>query len=299
MSDINFARDLRIFAPRMGDNLADVVSQVAIVDQLPSMFVAPGLGEAKAHLLEVATHLNGEDSYVGGALELHTISLCGRAMRLANAFATEDIHAERKGAYQILNGNEWRTIHQAIINGCAGSYPVLRRNGTLRPPKWAVDLLQLTSRLAEIGQSHEEVRLKARALSEPSADERKLAEQLGQMMIRRKNDHIRDNPEAVVEAESWIRINSQNITPRLRPEGGLDIDGMVWVRMSAPYRSPMASEAYKGEVRKREIDESKRTTLVVGAHADKPFRADRECVGILRDNARVAQAYVRSSRRSA
>lgn len=293
-TSIQFLRDIRIFAQEYGENIVDIVAQVASVERLPSMGLPPGLAEARANLLEWCEALTGETTFAGGFLELHVVSVISRAMRLAATFAQEDIMAERNRGIMILTNDQWRLVHRAILAGCAGQVPVIRRNGTLRPPKWAVDLIQLTGRLAEVGWGHEECSLKAKAFGEPSKEERKAASELGAVMIARKNAHLAAHPEATAEALCWLKANAKYLEPRPRPEGALSITGRVWVRMSAPYRTPVASDAAVAEQRATEQARSREKVFVRGAHG--PVRVDREVAEILRDNREKASAHARNAR---
>ncbi|MFA6132469.1 MAG: hypothetical protein WC869_00480 [Phycisphaerae bacterium] len=294
MTTLNFARDIRLFAPRLGENITDVVAQVASVERLPSMAVTPGLAEAKTHLMEVCHHLLGDITFQGQALELHAASVCCRALRIASAFAHEDLAAERSGRLQILSGNEWRTIHQAVMAGCAGQVPVLRRMGTLRPPKWALDLIELTGRLGEVGWGTDEVRLKHRVLSEPNSAERRAAAEHTQRMIARKAAHLGLHTDAVAEAKAWLVLNGEHVKAKPRPAGCLSIDGMVWIRMSPMYRTPAESAEVATERRQRELNAADQT-VVCGGRTSKPFRAHREVLDCLADNRRKASEFARNA----
>jgi len=294
MTSINFSRDVRLFAARMGQDACDILTQVAALERLPSVAIPAGLGEAKAHLLEVAAHLTGETTFQGEALELHAASVCCRAFRLAAAFAREDLAAERSGRQQILTGDEWRGVHRAIVAGCQGQVPVLRRTGTFKPPMWAVDLLEMTARLAEVGWGHEEILLKARACSQPTAAERRAAAEHTHRMVNRKKAWIAERPEAYEEAEAWYNANRANLS-HPRPAGGLDIDGVCWVRMSPQYRTPAESAEVAAAARQRELDRSNQTVLI-GRGGRKPFRAHRDVLDCLNENRRKASEFARCAR---
>lgn len=296
MTTISFARDLRIFAPIMGDNLGDVAAQIATVEGLPTMAVKPRLVEARSHLLEVCTHLLGDTTFQGSAMELHAASVCCRAMRLAAAFATEDLAAERQGRLQVLTGDQWRLVHRALLAGTAGQVPVIRRIGTFHPPKWVVDILQMTARLGEIGWGGEEVRLAARCLAEPTQQEKRAASEHTQRLISRKGGHLGMNPEAVLEAREWLNANRANVQAVPRPAGALAINGQVWIRMSPEYRSPAESLEVAEAKRQRELAAANATVLL-GRDGRKPFVAHREIVEILRDNQKQASSYARGASR--
>lgn len=295
MTTLNFSRDIRLFAARMGDQAADVLSQVAAVDRLPPVDVPAGLAEAKAHLLEVAAHLTGETTFQGEALELHAASVCSRAFYLAGAFAREDLAAERSGRRQILTGDEWRGVHRAILAGCAGQVPILRRQGTFAPPRWAVDLLQMTARLGEIGWGEAEGQLKVRAQREPTAAERRAAAEHTKRMVARKEAWLAERPEALLEAEEWYNANRRNILPSPRPAGFLDIDGVCFIRMSPGYRTPAESAEVAEAARQRELASSNATVLC-GRGGNAPFRAHREVLDILRENRSRGAEFARGGR---
>jgi hypothetical protein len=295
MSTLNFARDIRIFSPIMGDNLGDVASQVAIVEGLPSMAVKPGLVEARAHLLEVCAHLLGDTTFQGSALELHAASVCCRAMRLAAAFAMEDLAAERQGRLQVLNGDQWRLVHRALLAGTAGQVPVIRRIGTFHPPKWVVDILQMTARLGEIGWGADEVHLAARCNAEPTQAEKRAAAEHTQRLISRKGGHLGMNPEAVLEAREWLNANRANVQAVPRPAGALAINGQVWIRMSPEYRSPSESLEVAEAKRQRELAAANATVLC-GRGGSRPFVAHREILEILQENCSKAAEYARGGR---
>jgi hypothetical protein len=294
-TSINFSRDIRIFSSTFGDNMGDVVAQVAAAERLPVMGVSPGLAESKAHLLEVVAHLKGETTFQGSGLELHAASVCGRAMRLAQAFACEDLASERSGRQTILSSDQWRQVHQAVVAGCSGNVPTFRRNGTFRPPVWALDLLEMTGRLAEVGWTEAEVRIKARALGQPDAAERKAAADYASAMISRKAKWLKEWPEATEEARAWIQYNRPHLQAKARPAGALQIDKQVWVRMSPQYRTPAESAEVAEANRQREL-ESSNATVLIGRGGRSPFRAHREVVEILRENGRKASEYARGGR---
>lgn len=294
-TSINFSRDVRIFAARMGDQACDILSQTAAVDRLPSVAVPPGLSEAKAHLLEVAEHLLGETTFQGEALELHAASVCCRAFRLAAAFAHEDLAAERSGRQMILTGDEWRGVHRAIVAGCQGQVPVLRRQGTFKPPMWAVDLLELTARLGETGWGHEEILVKARAQSQPTAAERRAAAEHTKRMVLRKEAWLAERPEALIEAEEWYNANRRNIQPSPRPAGFLDVDGVCHIRMSPGYRTP-AESAEVAEAKRQQELATANATVLCGRGSNAPFRAHREIVDLLRENRSRASEFARGGR---
>lgn len=294
-NSINFSRDIRLFAARMGDQACDILTQTAAVDRLPSVLVPAGLGEAKAHLLEVVAHIQGDSTFQGEALELHAASVCCRAFRLAAAFAHEDLAAERSGRQQILTSDEWRGVHRAIVAGCQGQVPILRRQGTFKPPLWAVDLLELTARLGEMAWGHEEILVKARAQSQPTAAERRAAAEHTKRMVSRKQAWLAERPEALIEAEAWYNANRRNIQPSPRPAGFLDVDGVCFIRMSPQYRTPAESAEVAEAKRQRELAAANATVLC-GRGSNAPFRAHREVLDILRENRSRASEYARGGR---
>lgn len=297
MPTLNFSADIRIFAARMGENACDMLSQVATVERLPNLGVTPGLAEARRHLLEVAAHLRGDTTFQGSPLELHAASVCSRGLRLAAAFAREDLAAERSGRDTILTSAEWYDVHRAVLAGTAGQVPVLRRIGTFHPPKWALDLIEMTTRLAEVGWGPDEVRLKARALAEPTAVERRAAADHTARMIARKDAWLASRPEALEEATAWWGMYRHAVEATPRPAGGLDIDGVCWIRLPAAIRQTAPSRASVMEVRQMELAQAGQT--VVRGHASgHRFTAHREVVGCLADNGRKAREFARCARPS-
>jgi hypothetical protein len=294
---LNFRLDLAIFAHTMGDNLCDATTQVAIVEDLPSLGAIAGLSQAKAHLMGVVAHLLGDTTFQGQALELHAASVAGRAMRLAQAFACEDLAAERSGRRMILDADQWRQVHQAVIAGCSGQVPILRRNGTFRPPLWAVDLLELTGRLGETGWADAEIRIKARAMGQPSPEERRAAEAHNARMIAQKAAWVAKNPEARDDAEAWWTANRhQAFNRKPRPVGCLRIDHAVYIRLPAAYRTP-AESAEVAEAKRQQDIAAGAATVLVGRGGRAPFVAHKDVLEILRDNRRKASEFARGSRR--
>lgn len=298
---MSLSTDIRMFFHLIKpEHQINVLATVATVDRLPSMAIHPGVVEAKALLLDVARHVNGETTFVGGPLETHMRSYVNRSLGwVASCLSTEDLMAQHQGGVSHLDADEWREIYRALLNGCAGRAPILSTNGTLKPPRWISDSMSNICRLAEVGLGAEALQLIQRAEAQPSADERKLAGQLQADMLRRSAEFLRSHPEAFEEAEHWLKANATYLKPKPRPEGGLSVNNKVWLRMSAPHRVPQASQACETERRHREVSESSRKALYVGARSDQPFMADRECVELLRGNAKSASTYARSSRRSA
>jgi len=293
---LSFDRDLRIFAPQLGDSLPDVAHQVAAVDRLPTMAHRVTLGEAKAHLLEVTEHLLGETHYQDEGLGLHTLSVCSRSMKLAAAFACEDVAAERQGRPCILSADEWRAVHRAILEGGSGEKPVLRRNGTFRPARWAVDLIQLTGRLAEVGFGPAEDSLRRRALAEPSREERQAATAHMKSLIAKKEAWLEaEEAEHLEEAQAWIRYNRAHLAPKPRPRGHLDVDGVVHVWLPPHYRTPEEAAAAAEERRARERQAAGQTKVVAG-RVQNPTRVDAECHAILKAARRQAAEFARGSR---
>lgn len=295
MSTINFSRDIRIFGRNLAaaGHLGDVAAQVAAVERLPTLAVAPGLTEAKAHLMEVCEHLLGETTFQGQALELHAASVCSRAFRLAQVFACEDLAAERSGRRQILDGAQWRIVHRALLAGCAGQVPVLRRLGTFQPPIWALDLLELTTRLAEVGWGPEEVSLKARVLRKPDAAEKRAAAAHGQRLISAKERLLAENPEAREEAAHWAACWRKELAPAPRPEGFLAVCEGAALRMPETYRRPVESAETTAA---RAAEERRKSGEVVTIRGWRgPYRAHREVVDVLAENRRMASAYARSA----
>ncbi len=292
---ISFTKDLRIFAPRIGANLHDVAHQVAAVDRLPTMGVKVGVVEAKSHLLEVATYLVADSHYEDGGIGLHTLSVCTRAMRLAAAFACEDVAAERQGRPCILSPDEWRAVHRAVVTGSSGDRPTLRRNGTFRPARWAVDLIELTGRLAEVGFGPAEAAVRHRAMEEPSREERQAATAHSKGLIRLKEDFLRQHAGLREEAVAWVKFNERHLLPTPRPEGHLDVDGVVHLRMPAMHRTPGPSRAVVEKQLVHEREQAKRRINVVASRVDKPVRVDKECHAILAEARRQAAQFARGA----
>ena len=301
LSTKGFRTDLRLWFSQMNrDHLVRIVATVAAMGRLPTMAVRPGAAEAVELLLASARHVNGETTFVGGALETHMRSVISRSLgRVASALSLLDLTAQHMGTPLYLTSDQWREVYRALLNGCAGRAPVLCQNGSLTPPRWVVDLLLNVRRLAEVGYGAEDMVLERRAMTPPTADERKLASQLQHDMLRRSDEFLRENPEAHEEAKSWLNANSNYLVTRPRLAGHVEVVPGVYLRARAGYYQPTESLACEKARRHREIDESRQTALVVGAHADKPFRASREIVGILRENAKAASSQARHARRSA
>jgi TRAP-type C4-dicarboxylate transport system substrate-binding protein len=112
--------------------------------------------------------------------------------------------------------------------------------------------------------------------------------------VVRKEAWMAEHPEAREEAEAWYNANRTNLN-RPRPAGGLDIDGICWLRLSADYRTPVESAAVAAANRQRELAVAQKKVLC-GRDSSQPFYAHREILEILRDNSRKAGEYARAGR---
>jgi hypothetical protein len=214
-------------------------------------------------------------------------------MRLASAFACEDLAAERQGRNTILDATEWRLVHRGLLAGCAGQVPIFRRVGAFTPPEWALGLLNLTVRLAESGWGPEEASMRARGQREPGAEEKRAAGFYSRALIHRKAAWLAAQPEAVEEANAWVRFNRAQTQPKPRPAGGLHVDGAVWLRMPAGTRQPAESLAVTQQRQRQAAAETTKVVRIRGRDGNS-YTSHRDVLNILADNRRKASEFARN-----
>jgi hypothetical protein len=293
---VNFIHDLAIFAPSMDAHTLKNVAETVFVAEgsLPVMTARPSLALAKKHVMTVVEHLLSDFVYLGG-LELHLQSVITRAGYLLQAFAREDLASERSGRLNILSGEEWRRVHTAIVRGCMGYVPMIRRNGTMRPAGWAVDLLEMTARLAEVSWGVNERTIAAAAHRGPSENEKKIASTYTKGMIAAKDAMLASAaPEARQLATAWLKDKAQFLRPTPRPAGCLDLDGKSWIRLPPKYRTVEESEAAAAEAAIRERNAAG-ATVIHGGWTMPVARVSREIVDCLRDNRKRGHDAVRAA----
>jgi hypothetical protein len=293
---INFVHDLAIFAPSMDHHTLKAVAEIVLVSEgtLPIMTARPSLARAKQHAMTVVEHLLSDFVYLGG-LELHMQSVVTRAGFLLQAFAREDLASERSGRAQILSFDEWNLVHKAIVRGCMGYVPLIRRNGSMRPARWAVDLLEMTARLAEVAWGANERTIQATANKAASEGERRSAVTYADGMIKAKNAML---AEASADMKSivagWMKRKVEFLTPSPRPAGCLDLDGKSWIRLPSKYRTAEESEAAAAESAIRERNAAG-ATVIHGGWTMPIARVSREIVDCLRDNRKRGHDAVRAA----
>jgi hypothetical protein len=293
---VNFIHDLAIFGPSMDPQTLKNVAETVFVAEgsLPVMTARPSLARAKQHAMTVVEHLLSDFVYLGG-LELHMQSVITRAGYLLQAFAREDLASERSGRLNILSSEEWVRVHTAIVRGCMGYVPMIRRNGTMRPAGWAVDLLEMTARLAEVAWGANERTIAAAAHRAPSEDEKKIAFTYTKGMIKAKDEMLAEAaPEARQLANAWLKAKAEFLRPTPRPAGCLDLDGKSWIRLSSKYRTATESAiaAAEAEVRERNAAGA---TVVHGGWTMPIARVSREIMDCLRDNRKRGHDAVRAA----